>query len=72
MTAKTLFYFSLYCNKMIIPVRCFTCGKVIGNKYDSYLELLASDNSARYDIYYQNSYKHLHLAEITLSYCIRP
>ena len=57
---------------MIIPVRCFTCGKVIGNKYDSYLELLASDNSARYDIYYQNSYKHLHLAEITLSYCIRP
>jgi DNA-directed RNA polymerase subunit N (RpoN/RPB10) len=32
---------------MIIPVRCFTCGKVIGNKYDSYLELLASDNSAR-------------------------
>jgi len=26
---------------MIIPVRCFTCGKVIGNKYDTYLELLA-------------------------------
>ena len=24
---------------MIIPVRCFTCGKVIGNKWDSYLEL---------------------------------
>jgi DNA-directed RNA polymerase subunit N (RpoN/RPB10) len=32
---------------MIIPVRCFTCGKVIGNKYDSYLELLASEHSAR-------------------------
>eukprot|EP00193_Tetraselmis_chui_P008517 CAMPEP_0177754358 /NCGR_PEP_ID=MMETSP0491_2-20121128/1968_1 /TAXON_ID=63592 /ORGANISM="Tetraselmis chuii, Strain PLY429" /LENGTH=71 /DNA_ID=CAMNT_0019269739 /DNA_START=343 /DNA_END=558 /DNA_ORIENTATION=+ len=25
---------------MIIPVRCFTCGKVIGNKWDTYLELL--------------------------------
>ena len=22
---------------MIIPVRCFTCGKVIGNKWDSFL-----------------------------------
>ncbi|XP_059276748.1 putative late blight resistance protein homolog R1A-3 [Lycium ferocissimum] len=26
--------------KMIIPVRCFTCGKVIGNKWDQYHELL--------------------------------
>ncbi|XP_059309900.1 DNA-directed RNA polymerase subunit 10-like protein [Lycium ferocissimum] len=25
---------------MIIPVRCFTCGKVIGNKWDEYLALL--------------------------------
>ena len=25
---------------MIIPIRCFTCGKVIGNKYDKYLDLL--------------------------------
>ncbi|MED6145395.1 hypothetical protein PIB30_024754 [Stylosanthes scabra] len=31
--------------KMIIPVRCFTCGKVIGNKWDSYLDLLQSDYS---------------------------
>jgi len=22
---------------MIIPVRCFTCGKVIGNKYESFI-----------------------------------
>ncbi len=29
-----------YCYIMIIPVRCFTCGKVIGNKYDSYIEFL--------------------------------
>ncbi len=25
---------------MIIPVRCFTCGKVIGNKWETYLKLL--------------------------------
>mmetsp|Transcript_14860 Transcript_14860/g.44788 ORF Transcript_14860/g.44788 Transcript_14860/m.44788 type:complete len:82 (+) Transcript_14860:45-290(+) len=25
---------------MIIPVRCFTCGKVIGNKYQSYIYYL--------------------------------
>ncbi|KAK4598213.1 hypothetical protein RGQ29_015619 [Quercus rubra] len=30
---------------MIIPVRCFTCGKVIGNKWDMYLDLLQSDYS---------------------------
>ena len=34
---------------MIIPVRCFTCGKIIGNKWDSYIDLLNqnySENSA--------------------------
>uniref|UniRef100_A0A453FTM1 Uncharacterized protein n=1 Tax=Aegilops tauschii subsp. strangulata TaxID=200361 RepID=A0A453FTM1_AEGTS len=30
-------------SKMIIPVRCFTCGKVIGNKWDHYLDLLQAD-----------------------------
>ena len=25
---------------MIIPVRCFTCGKVIGNKWETYLNLV--------------------------------
>lgn len=25
---------------MIIPVRCFTCGKVIGDKWEHYLSLL--------------------------------
>ncbi len=25
---------------MIIPVRCFTCGKVIGNKWNTYISLL--------------------------------
>jgi len=28
---------------MIIPVRCFTCGKVIGDIYDSFVE--------RYEVY---------------------
>lgn len=30
---------------MIIPVRCFTCGKVIGNKWETYLDLLQADYS---------------------------
>ena len=30
---------------MIIPVRCFTCGKVIGNKWETYLNLLQTDFS---------------------------
>jgi DNA-directed RNA polymerase I, II, and III subunit RPABC5 len=25
---------------MIIPIRCFTCGKVIGNKWEAYLREL--------------------------------
>ncbi|WFD26438.1 DNA-directed RNA Polymerase II subunit L [Malassezia nana] len=25
---------------MIIPVRCFSCGKVVGDKWDAYLALL--------------------------------
>lgn len=28
---------------MIIPVRCFTCGKVIGDKWEQYLGLLHSE-----------------------------
>ncbi|KAL9264217.1 DNA-directed RNA polymerases II, IV and V subunit 10-like protein, partial [Drosera capensis] len=30
---------------MIIPVRCFTCGKVIGDKWLEYLDLLDSNYS---------------------------
>lgn len=33
---------------MIIPVRCFTCGKVIGNKYETYLALINNDYSEGY------------------------
>ena len=28
---------------MIIPVRCFTCGKVLGSKWNKYQELVKSD-----------------------------
>lgn len=30
---------------MIIPIRCFTCGKVIGNKWEAYLGLLQAEYS---------------------------
>ncbi|KAI9506971.1 DNA-directed RNA polymerases I, II, and III subunit RPABC5 [Coemansia spiralis] len=30
---------------MIIPVRCFTCGKVVGNKWEAYLELIEREYS---------------------------
>ena len=32
---------------MIIPVRCFTCGKVIGNKYETYTRLLSQEVSEK-------------------------
>ena len=32
-----LIYARFYTTHMIIPVRCFTCGKVIGNKWGAYL-----------------------------------
>ena len=30
-------------SSMIIPIRCFTCGKVIGNKWEAYLGLLQAE-----------------------------
>ena len=30
---------------MIIPIRCFTCGKVIGNKWESYNKYLKDGKS---------------------------
>jgi DNA-directed RNA polymerase I, II, and III subunit RPABC5 len=32
---------------MIIPVRCFTCGKVLANKYDYYLQSVADLEAAK-------------------------
>ncbi|KYO41509.1 DNA-directed RNA polymerases I, II, and III subunit RPABC5 [Alligator mississippiensis] len=31
------------CRRMIIPVRCFTCGKIVGNKWEAYLGLLQAE-----------------------------
>ncbi|CAH8452589.1 unnamed protein product [Schistosoma turkestanicum] len=28
---------------MIIPIRCFTCGKVVGDKWESYIGLLQAE-----------------------------
>lgn len=37
-------YISFICpSKMIIPVRCFTCGKVIGHLWEPYQNLLAKE-----------------------------
>ena len=33
----------LFFIQMIIPVRCFSCGKVVGNKWESYLQKLKAD-----------------------------
>eukprot|EP00613_Pedinella_sp_CCMP2098_P070369 CAMPEP_0171912484 /NCGR_PEP_ID=MMETSP0993-20121228/11144_1 /TAXON_ID=483369 /ORGANISM="non described non described, Strain CCMP2098" /LENGTH=77 /DNA_ID=CAMNT_0012546317 /DNA_START=42 /DNA_END=275 /DNA_ORIENTATION=+ len=30
---------------MIIPVRCFTCGKVIGNKWETFINYIHADQS---------------------------
>ena len=34
---------------MIIPVRCFTCGKVTGNKWDQYLFYLKNQGMTECD-----------------------
>lgn len=31
---------------MLIPVRCFTCGKVLGNRHDAYQNLLSKGKSS--------------------------
>jgi DNA-directed RNA polymerase subunit N (RpoN/RPB10) len=31
---------------MIIPIRCFSCGKLIADKYEPYLEMLEKGESA--------------------------
>ena len=28
---------------MIIPVRCFTCGKILANKYETYKKMVAQN-----------------------------
>jgi len=36
-------------DRMIIPVRCFTCGKVIGNKYDTYIRTIEATECSESD-----------------------
>lgn len=30
---------------MLIPIRCFSCGNLIANKYEKYLELIKDKNN---------------------------
>ena len=30
---------------MLIPIRCFSCGKIIANKYEKYLDLVKKSNN---------------------------
>lgn len=44
---------------MIIPIRCFTCGKIVGNKWEAYLRLLQSEYTEGWDeklSYFASSY----------------
>lgn len=34
---------------MIIPIRCFSCGKVVGDKWETYLELLQDETMSEGD-----------------------
>lgn len=36
---------------MIIPVRCFTCGKIVGNKWEAYLGLLQAEYTEGWEGY---------------------
>lgn len=32
---------------MIIPIRCFTCGNILGNKWEAFNNLIAEGNTAK-------------------------
>jgi len=42
---------------MLIPVKCFTCGKVIANKYPIYLDLVSKQKKDKDTIQYLDSEK---------------
>lgn len=42
---------------MLIPVKCFTCGKVIANKYPVYLALVSEQKKDKESIQYLDSEK---------------
>ena len=35
---------------MIIPVRCFTCNRVLASKYDKYLDIISNDSLKEHSI----------------------
>lgn len=35
---------------MLIPVRCFSCGNLIANKYEKYLELLKNTDKKKSEL----------------------
>lgn len=45
----SLIYSSLTRTRMIIPVRCFSCGKVVGDKWETYLSYLEDDHMSEGD-----------------------
>lgn len=38
-----ILYIQTIDNIMIIPIRCFSCGKVVGDKWETYLTLLQDE-----------------------------
>lgn len=35
---------------MLIPIRCFSCGNLIANKYEKYLELVKNTNKKKNEL----------------------
>jgi DNA-directed RNA polymerase subunit N (RpoN/RPB10) len=60
---------------MIIPIRCFTCGKVIADKWEYYIkrcEELENDEKNKDNKYFKEPFKEKILDELQLhKYCCR-
>lgn len=56
---------------MIIPIRCFTCGKVIADKWEAFLEKVKeiedSDSSEKKDKYFTDTFKGKILDDLKLT-----
>ena len=35
---------------MIIPIRCYTCNKLVGNKYEKFIKLIEEEKKSPQDI----------------------
>lgn len=58
---------------MIIPIRCFTCGKVLADKWEYYLKKVNElENNKENDKYFEEPFKEKILDELELKkYCCR-